>query len=77
MLFKSHLTREEKVMKAIRASLLVLALCVCTYAGDMPCERTGVMPTEKIGEMPSEKTSAIDPVTDIALQILQSLLPLF
>lgn len=64
-------------MKAIRALMLMLALSVCAYAGVMPNELTGNMPCERTGEMPCEKTSAVDPVTEIALQLLQSVLPLF
>ncbi|HEY0545424.1 MAG TPA: hypothetical protein VGC91_08625 [Pyrinomonadaceae bacterium] len=65
-------------MKTIRALMLVLALSVCAYAdGNMPNEKTGNMPNERAGIMPNEKTSAVDPVTDIALQLLQSVLPLF
>jgi hypothetical protein len=62
-------------MKAIRALMLVLALSVCAYAGDIECDRTGNMPTDKAGDMYGGKT--IDPVTATALQLLQSLLPLF
>lgn len=65
-------------MKALRTLMLVLALSVCTYAdGNMPNGRTGDMPFGKAGVMPNDKSSAIDPVTEIALQFLQSLLPLF
>jgi hypothetical protein len=64
-------------MKAIRALMLMLALSLCAYAGEMPCERTGNMPNERAGVMPNDKTSAVDPVTDIALRVLQSVLPLF
>jgi hypothetical protein len=64
-------------MKAIRALMLVLALSVCAYAGDIECDRTGNMPNERAGIMETDKTNAIDPVTDIALQFLQSVLPLF
>ncbi len=56
-------------MKALKALLLVLALSVSASAGWMECGRTG--------NMESDKTSAIDPVTEIALQLLQSVLPLF
>lgn len=64
-------------MKVLRALLLVLALSVSASAGWMECGRTGNMPNDKAGEMETDKTSAIDPVTEIALQILQSVLPLF
>jgi hypothetical protein len=61
-------------MKAIRALMLVLALSVCAYADG---EKTGVMPNDRTGVMPNEKTTPVDPVTEIALQVLQSVLPLF
>ena len=65
-------------MKAIRALLLVLALSVSAYAGIMECDKTGnPSPSGRAGEMENDKTSVIEPVTDIALQILQSVLPLF
>jgi hypothetical protein len=72
-------------MKVLRALMLVLALSVSASAGwmdngragNMPCEKTGDMPNEKTGIMPNEKTTPVDPVTEIALQVLQSMLPLF
>jgi hypothetical protein len=65
-------------MKAIRALMLVLALSVCASAGEMPTDKTGEIPLGgKSGEMPTDKTGAIDPITETALQILQSILPLF
>jgi hypothetical protein len=64
-------------MKAIRALLLVLAISVSAYAGDMENDKTGNMPNGKAGEMETDKTSATTPVTGIALQVLQSVLALF
>jgi hypothetical protein len=64
-------------MKAFRALLLVLALSVCSYAGEMPCGRDGNIPNDKTGVMPNDRAGAIDPVTATALQLLQSILPLF
>jgi hypothetical protein len=64
-------------MKAIRALLLVLTLSVSAYAGIMECDINGNPPTGRAGEMETDKTSASNPVTDIALQVLQSVLPLF
>ncbi len=76
--FKSHLTAKGKEMKAIRALMLVLVLSVCAYAdGNMETDRSGNMETDKTGNMQAAKTSAIDPVMETALQLLQSLLPLF
>lgn len=61
-------------MKAFRALLLVLALSACTYAGDMPFGRDGNIPNDKTGDMPCGKASLS---TEIALQLLRSVLPLF
>jgi hypothetical protein len=103
MLVRSHDSRQcgcighipsrakgKNVMKALRALMLVLALCVCTYAGDMPNGATGNMPNDVAGNMPTVVAGnmetgvagnipcdAADPVTEIALNILQSVLPLF
>ena len=63
-------------MKTIRALMLILALSVCAYAGEIECDRTGVMENDKTGDMSAGKTSASDPVTAITLQLLQSVLPL-
>lgn len=57
--------------------MLVLALSVCTYAGEMPNERAGNMPNEVAGEMPTDKTATTDGITATVLQLLQSVLPLF
>jgi hypothetical protein len=64
-------------MKAVRALLLILAISVSAYAGEMECGRIGNMPTDKAGVMETDKPTAIDPITATALQILQSILPLF
>jgi hypothetical protein len=64
-------------MKAIRVLLLVLALSVSASAGNMECDKTGNPPSGRAGIMENDKTSAIDPVTATALQLLQSILPLF
>jgi hypothetical protein len=64
-------------MKAIRALMLVLALSVCAYAGDMPNGRAGDMPNDKTGEMDNGKTTPTDSITESVLLVLQSVLPLF
>ncbi len=72
-------------MKSMRALLLVLAISVSAYAGNMendktgnpPSGRAGIMECDKTGNMENDKTSAIDPVMDLALHLLQSVLPLF
>jgi hypothetical protein len=65
-------------MKAIRALLLVLTISVSAYAGEMECGRTGEIPNDKTGDMDAGgRIAATDPVTEIGLQVLQSMLPLF
>lgn len=50
--------------------MLVLAISVSAYAGEMPCDKTG-----DIGA--GGRAVVTDPVKDIALHLLQSVLPLF
>jgi hypothetical protein len=73
-------------MKALRALIIMLALSVCASAGDMPCEKTGDMPNDVAGEMHTGRTGEMDngktgdmpnEVTEIALNFLHSMLPLF
>ena len=52
-------------MKALRASILVLALSVCAYAGNMQNDIAGNM-----------QNDAADPITVITLNVLQSVLSL-
>lgn len=42
-------------MKALRALLLVLAISVCVYAGEIPCDRTGEMRNDVAGVMDNGK----------------------
>lgn len=60
-------------MKRIRVSLLVLALSVCTYAGEMP----NMPPTPPPPQASSDTAEPTDPVTGIALDLLQAVLALF
>lgn len=60
-------------MKALRALMLVLALSVCSYAGNMPTFVTGNMPADVAGNM---ETDAANPITEITLTLLQSVLSL-
>jgi hypothetical protein len=76
------LKERENVMKALRASILVLALSVCAYAGDMPTCLTGNMPAGVAGNMANDvagnmENDAADPITEIALNLVQSVLSLF
>jgi len=72
-------------MKALRALLLVLALSVSTFAGDIPYDKNGNMPFgkdgnipfDKAGDIPFGKAGANALPTEIALYLLQSVLPLF
>ena len=69
-------------MKILRASILVLALSVCAYAGEMPNLSPGTPPpTQAAGEM-DNGVSANAPatgstVTAVALSVLQSALSVF
>lgn len=70
-------------MKALRASILVLALSVCAYAGNMgngvteppPPPSSATAATEADGQMDTGVAFA-DPITEIALTLLQSVLSL-
>jgi hypothetical protein len=65
-------------MKVLRALLLMLALSVCAYAdGNIPYGRDGNIPYGKAGEMPCGKAGTTDLSTEIAVYLLQSVLPLF
>ncbi len=74
-------------MKAIRALFLVLTLSVCAYAGNMDNGRAGNMDNGKTGNIPCGKAGWMDNgktgdmpndfITATALQLLQSVLPLF
>lgn len=63
-------------MKTLRALMLVLALSACTYAGDMPM---GIAPppppsaSEAAGNIPCD---VADSITEITLNLLQSVLSL-
>lgn len=70
-------------MKTLRASILVLALSVCAYAGNMgngvteppPPPSSATAATEADGQIETLVASA-DPITEIALTLLQSVLSL-
>ncbi len=66
-------------MKTFRALMLILALSVSAFAGDMDNGRVGDMPNGKAGWMETGKTGIMpnDFVATTTLQILQSVLPLF
>ena len=75
-------SERKSEMKAFRALLLVLTLSACTCAdgnmpfgrdGNMPFGKEGNTPVEKTGDMPFGKASLS---TEIALQLLRSVLPL-
>lgn len=70
--------REENAMKAIRALLLVLAISVSAYAGEMENDRTGEMPNGVAGDQGNGgRVIVTDAVTEAALQLLQSMSLLF
>jgi hypothetical protein len=63
-------------MKALRVLTLVLALSTCTYAGNIPM---GVVepPPPAPGAAAQIETGDTDPITEIAVNLLQSVLSLF
>lgn len=60
-------------MKALRALMLILALSVYSYAGNMPTCLTDNMPPDAAGNMAND---VADPITEIAVNLLQSVLSL-
>lgn len=57
---------------------LILAFAFSTYAGDMPCPAATSVPTlSATGEMPYPVTASLDPVTEITLNFVRSVLLLF
>lgn len=78
----------KQLKRFLAATVLTLALVVSALAGDMPCGVTSTPPslTATAAASDTETTStsgtaseitAVDPVTEIALGILQRLLSLF
>lgn len=68
-------------MKALRALMLVLALSVCSYAGDIPTCLTDNMPPAASADMDNDvagnmPTVVADPITEITVNLLQSALSL-
>ena len=66
-------------MKILRASMLVLALSVCAYAGDMPNLSPGTTSTMQVaGEMDNgvsaDAQATETTITGVALGLLQSAL---
>jgi hypothetical protein len=58
-------------MKVVRALMLVLALSVSAFAGNIPCDKDGNQGNGgRAAEMPHI-------ATEIALHLLRSVLPLF
>ncbi len=60
-------------MKALRALMLILVLSVCSYAGNIPTCLIDNIPPDAAGNM---ETDAADPITEIAINLLQSVLSL-
>jgi hypothetical protein len=67
--------------KFIRASVLVLALAIPAFAGDIPYGVTGDIPNNATGDMQNGVISTLPPAgstaTEAFLTLLQSLLALF
>lgn len=78
-----------KKLKLFLAAIgLMLALAVSAFAGDMPCGVTSTPPSQPATAVASDtettsssgtvsETTAVDPVMELALSLLQSVLSLF
>ncbi len=53
--------------------MLILVLSVCSYAGNIPTCLIDNIPPDAAGNM---ETDAADPITEIAINLLQSVLSL-
>lgn len=71
----------NRVRRLCATTLLIVVLAASpALAGDMPQGLTSTSPSSEAsvtGDMPQGVTSAIDPVTEFTLNLLQSLLSLF
>jgi hypothetical protein len=78
----------KKLKIFLAATILTLALAVTAFAGDMPCGITSSPPSQPATTVASDtetapssgtvsETTAVDPVTEIALNFIQSVLSLF
>jgi hypothetical protein len=76
--------------KALRTSILILALSGSAYAGEMPCGAPtpptapaygGDMPNDVAGNIPNgspqDEQTAVDIITETALILLQNVLTVF
>lgn len=75
--------------KALRTSILILALCGSTYAGNMPTDTPapptapayGDIPNGVAGNIPNsspqDEQTAVDVITEAALSLIQSVLNVF
>ena len=72
-LFNFYQNEKGNVMKVLRASILVLVLSVCAYAGNM--ENDFATPPPPPPAAPEAVTG--DLVTEITLNLVQSVLSLF
>jgi hypothetical protein len=68
-------------MKYLRLSLavgiLTMFLAITALAGEMPCPITAPAPPSAAGEMPYPVAATTDAVTEVALDLVQSVLALF
>ena len=66
----------KKLKLSLAATALTLALTLPTFAGDMPCGVTSTSPDQRATAEVSQ-TTALDPLTELALSLIQSALSLF
>ena len=82
----------KRFQRSCAAVVLTLTLTLSAFAGDMPCPGVTNQPSTQqssvagdigapgataTGEIPGPGMAALDPVTEAALSLLQSLLSLF
>ena len=66
----------KKLKLPLAATALALALALPAFAGNMPCGVTSTSPGQPATAEVSQ-TTALDPLTELALSLIQSALSLF
>jgi hypothetical protein len=70
----------ERLRHFCAATILTFTFTLVAFAGDMQCGVTSESPSQQTsitGDMATGATVTVDPITGLALDILQSLLSLF
>ena len=66
----------KKLKLSLVATALTLALAIPALAGNMPCGVTST-PLKQTATAEVSQTTALDPLTELALSLIQSALSLF